>query len=55
MIICERKYKYIDRTRNGNNTGLGLTIAKELVEQMGHNIFQEFRAGKLNIIIKWGY
>lgn len=42
-----------DRTRNGNNTGLGLTIAKELIEQMGHSIFAKLKDGKLTITIKW--
>ncbi|WP_234123778.1 sensor histidine kinase [Clostridium hydrogenum] len=42
-----------DRTRNGNNTGLGLTISKGLVEQMGNSIFAELAEGKLSIIIKW--
>lgn len=42
-----------DRTRNGNNTGLGLTISKELIEQMRHSIFAELKNGKLTITIKW--
>ena len=42
-----------DRTRNGSNTGLGLTIAKELVEQMGNSIYAELTSEKLAIIIKW--
>ena len=53
---CEHlfdRFFMADRTRNGNNTGLGLTIAKELVEQMGNSIYAELIDGNLSIIIKW--
>ena len=43
----------VDRTRTGASTGLGLTITKQLVEQMGHNISIELANGRLSIIIKW--
>ncbi|SDL03239.1 hypothetical protein SAMN05216497_10562 [Clostridium cochlearium] len=42
-----------DRTRSGKSTGLGLAITKELVEQMGYEIFAELSKDKLSIIIKW--
>lgn len=42
-----------DRTRSGESTGLGLAIAKELVEQMGHEIFAKLSKDKFSIIIKW--
>ncbi|WP_032122143.1 sensor histidine kinase [Clostridium amazonitimonense] len=42
-----------DRTRSGKSTGLGLAITKQLVEQMGHEIFAELLEDKLSIIIKW--
>ncbi|NSJ92948.1 sensor histidine kinase, partial [Coprococcus sp. MSK.21.13] len=35
------------------STGLGLAITKELVEQMGYEIFAELSKDKLSIIIKW--
>lgn len=53
---CEHlfdRFFMADRTRNGNNTGLGLTIAKELVEQLGNSIYAELTSGNLSIIIKW--
>lgn len=42
-----------DRTRNGSNTGLGLAITKQLVEQMGHCITGELTCGELVIEIRW--
>ncbi|QUH21303.1 sensor histidine kinase [Alkaliphilus sp. B6464] len=42
-----------DLTRSDKSTGLGLSITKELVEQMGHEISAELADCKLSIIIKW--
>lgn len=42
-----------DRTRNGDSTGLGLAITKELVEQMEYKIEAEIFEGKLSIAIKF--
>lgn len=42
-----------DHTRSGKSTGLGLAIAKKLVDKMGHEIFAELSRDKLSIIIKW--
>lgn len=53
---CEHlfdRFFMADRTRNGSNTGLGLTIAKELVEQMENSIYAELIDGKLSITTKW--
>lgn len=48
-----QRFFIADRTRSGKSTGLGLAITKELVEQMGHEIFAELSKDKLSIIIKW--
>lgn len=48
-----QRFFIADRTRSGKGTGLGLAITKELVEQMGHEIFAELSKDKLSIIIKW--
>lgn len=42
-----------DRARTGKNTGIGLAITKQLVEQMGHEISAELVEGNLSIIIRW--
>lgn len=43
----------VDRTRNGKNTGLGLAITKELINQMGQEVYAELALDKLSIIIKY--
>ncbi|MGL5244339.1 MAG: sensor histidine kinase, partial [Sarcina sp.] len=42
-----------DKARTSQNTGLGLSIAKELVEQLGHEIKGDFLDKNLVITIKW--
>lgn len=36
------------------STGLGLSIAKQLMEQMGGSIQAEWENGNLSIILRWG-
>jgi signal transduction histidine kinase len=43
----------VDRTRNGKNTGLGLAITKELINQMGQKVYAELKLNKLSITIKY--
>lgn len=42
-----------DSSRNDNSTGLGLSIVKALVEEMGHKIEASLEDGKLVISILW--
>lgn len=42
-----------DTSRGDKSTGLGLAITRELVEQMGHDIYANITDGKINIVIKW--
>jgi Signal transduction histidine kinase len=50
--LFERTYT-ADATRNDKNTGLGLSIAKAFVEQLGHTIEAELFNEKLTIRIIW--
>lgn len=42
-----------DKSRNTNNTGLGLSITKNFVEQLGNEIEAKLINKELHIIIKW--
>ena len=42
-----------DRTRSGQNTGLGMAIVKALVEQMGHQVSAELRDEVFTVTVRW--
>lgn len=49
------RFYIADKSRNSNNTGLGLSITKAFVEELGNEIKAELKEGKLKIEIKWEY
>ena len=51
--IFDRFYNGDISRTNSNSTGLGLTIAKSLMEKMGGKIHAELKQGKLYIYCKW--
>ncbi|WP_055666087.1 sensor histidine kinase [Desnuesiella massiliensis] len=51
-LIFNRFYKG-DNSRSANNTGLGLTIAKSLMDKMKGIIYAEYNEGLLSIFCKW--
>ena len=50
--IFERIYT-ADKSRSDRNTGLGLSITRSLVTQLGHEIKAKLEDGKLVISITW--
>lgn len=42
-----------DKTRSAQNTGLGMSIVRALVEQMGHEVTAELRDGVFTIRVLW--
>lgn len=50
--IFERTFT-VDKSRNGNSTGLGLYITKIMIEKLGHEITAKKEGENLYIIIKW--
>jgi len=50
--LFDRFYK-ADQTRMGQGTGLGLPIAKSLMEKMNGHISAELEQGELAIVCKW--
>ncbi len=52
--MFDRFYK-ADQTRTGKGTGLGLPIAKSLMEKMNGNIYAELRDNQLTMICEWEF
>lgn len=52
--MFDRFYK-ADLTRTGKGTGLGLPIAKSLMEKMNGNIHAELKGNQLTMICEWGF
>ncbi|MFC3039492.1 sensor histidine kinase [Virgibacillus xinjiangensis] len=52
--MFDRFYK-ADQTRTGKGTGLGLPIAKSLMEKMNGNIDAEVQDGQLTVVCVWWY
>lgn len=42
-----------DKTRSAQNTGLGMSIVRALVEQMGHEVTAELRDGIFTVRVLW--
>ena len=42
-----------DKTRSAQNTGLGMSIVRALVEQMGHEITAQLRDGVFTVRVLW--
>ncbi|TYS51212.1 sensor histidine kinase [Bacillus infantis] len=50
--MFDRFYK-VDQTRTGKGTGLGLPIAKSLMEKMNGNISAELKGNQLTMVCEW--
>ena len=42
-----------DKTRGGQNTGLGMSIVRALVRQMGHEVTAELKEGVFTVRVQW--
>ena len=52
FYVFDRFYT-ADRTRSGQNTGLGMAIVKALVEQMGHRVTAGLQDGEFTVTVAW--
>ena len=52
FYVFDRFYT-ADRTRSGQNTGLGMAIVKALVEQMGHQVSAALEDGEFTVTVVW--
>lgn len=52
--MFDRFYR-ADQTRTGKSTGLGLPIAKSLMEKMNGSIYAELKGNQLTMICEWEY
>ena len=52
FYVFDRFYT-ADRTRSGQNTGLGMAIVKALVEQMGRQVSASLKDGEFTVIVTW--
>lgn len=50
--VFERFYT-ADKTRSAQNTGLGMSIVRALVEQMGHQVTAQLRDGIFTVQVLW--
>lgn len=52
LCVFERFYT-ADRTRSGQNTGLGMAIVKALAQQMGHQVSAALEDGEFTVTVAW--
>lgn len=52
FYVFDRFYT-ADRTRSGQNTGLGMAIVKALVEQMGHRVSADLKDREFTVTVVW--
>ena len=54
ILLIFQRFFTADRMRSGKDTGLGLAITKEFVEQMNGHIFAELEQEVLTISLSFG-
>lgn len=52
FCVFDRFYT-ADRTRSGQDTGLGMAIVKALAEQMGHQVTAALKDGEFTVTVMW--